>query len=127
VSLCAREARIRWRRAFTLVEALVATALLAIVAAACMPLLRAAAGGSDLSDGRASGGVRMDRALLVALAERVARKPSAFGIDGSTSGSLPVAWPEDVKAEAPNVSEWPEVEVDVLRPDPLVADDGGPA
>jgi prepilin-type N-terminal cleavage/methylation domain-containing protein len=123
VSLCARTIRIGPRRAFTLVEALVATALLAIVAAACMPLLRAAAGGSDLSDGRPSGGGRMDRSLLVALAERVARKPSAFGIDGSTSGSLAVAWPEDVKAEAPNVGEWPDVEVDVLRPDPVTEDD----
>lgn len=105
------------RRAFTLVEALVATALLAIVASACMPLLRAAAQAGDLGSGRPTEGSRIDRTLVAALAERVALRPAAFGIDAATSGRLPVAWPEDIRQGSPDMAAWPEAEVEVLVPD----------
>jgi prepilin-type N-terminal cleavage/methylation domain-containing protein len=105
------------RRAFTLIEALVATALLAIVAAACMPLLRAASEGSDLSHRTSAGAAGVDRSLLVALAERVAQQPLAFGIDGSASGKLAVAWPEDLRQSAATGAAWLDLEVEILRPE----------
>lgn len=110
------------RRAFTLIEALVATALLAVVAAACMPLLRSVAEGADFGGAHDESGVRIDRSLVVLLAERVSQKPSAFGIDATTSGELAVSWPEDIRIQSPETVEWPGARIEVLLPDATSSD-----
>lgn len=114
------------RRAFTLIEALVATALLAVVAAACMPPLRSAAEGADLGRAHDETGGRVDRSLVVLLADRVAQQPSAFGIDATTTGEVAVSWPEDIRAQSPDTVEWPEARLGVLLPD-TTSSDAGPS
>ncbi|MFO0826733.1 MAG: prepilin-type N-terminal cleavage/methylation domain-containing protein [Phycisphaerales bacterium] len=82
------------RRAFSLVEALAATALMALIAAACMPLLRAPRGAPAAPPGD-------DLVVLVeALADRAAHAPGAFSVDLDSASTTALAWPEDLRREA---------------------------
>jgi type II secretory pathway component PulJ len=99
---------------FSLIEAVIATALLALICVACMPLLRAAADATSFA-----GGPRADRVLLARLADRVALAPSEFGIDEGVTGEIAVLWPEELRADAEGRPiEVPEVLLTVIGPSP---------
>lgn len=85
------------RRGFTLVEALAATTLLAVLAVACVPILRASAESSH-DPARA-----IDPGALGELADRVAAKPAEHGLseDGT---AVAVSWPEDLAHGAPEAT-----------------------
>lgn len=76
-------------RAFTLIEALAATALLAVVAVACMPVLQSAA--RIAKDPAAA----VDPGALAALADRIAAEPEQFGL-AEPAKQVSVLWPEDL-------------------------------
>lgn len=101
-------------RGFSLIEAVVATALLAMVCVACMPLLRSAADATSFASGP-----RPDRGILARLADRVASAPETFGIDESTTGEIAVLWPEDLRADpAGHQLDLPDATVTVIHPAP---------
>lgn len=77
------------RRGFTLVEALAATMLLAVLAVACVPMLRASAESSH-DPARA-----IDPGALGELADRVSVKPAEYGL-AEDGPPVVVAWPEDL-------------------------------
>ncbi len=87
------------RRGLTLIETLAAAALLAAMAAACVPLLREAMriGAPPPSSGSAP----FDRLDLAELATEIAGRPSAFGIDPATERSWTVQWP--LRPDLPSV------------------------
>ncbi len=79
------------RRGLTLVEVLAATVLMAIVVAACVPILRQAS--------QALGRPRPPLAIqpLASLADQFVAKPSAFGLESAISEqSFEIQWPEAV-------------------------------
>ncbi len=85
------------RRGLTLVEVLTATVLMAILVAACVPILRQATG--------ALGAPRRLLAIrpLATLADQFVAEPSAFGLDSAVvERSFEIQWPE-VVAERPSV------------------------
>ena len=99
-------------RAFSLFEALAATALLAVIAAACMPLLRApqrtAAMHADDELAR----------LADELAERAAKHPESFSIDLEAAATFSLAWPKDLQQEADeSKTVLPNASATVLMPD----------
>ncbi len=84
-------------RAFSLIEALAATALLAIVAAACLPILSAA---SRMTDDPAR---TIDPGSLGELADRIAASPVSFGVV-ENHVAYTIEWPEDLAHDAPQVN-----------------------
>lgn len=91
-----------------------ATALLAMICIACMPLLRPASEAASLPIKRT-----VDRSVLAELADRVAQRPEAFGIDDATMGSLDLLWPADLAADRDGRQrEVPAVLVEVVHPAP---------
>lgn len=81
------------RRGFTLVETLAAAALLAAMAAACVPLIaQAAAAARDASTDGEEG--QPDAVDLARFADQIAARPEAFGIDLASLEPVAVAWPE---------------------------------
>ncbi len=85
------------RRGLTLVEVLTATVLMAILVAACVPILRQATVALDAP--RRPVAIRP----LASLADQFVAEPSAFGPDSAmTERSFEIQWP-DVVAERPSV------------------------
>lgn len=79
----------RIRRALTLVEVLAATVLLAMLAAACMPLLQRAMRGLDEPE------APFNPVELAQLADSFLADPSAFGVESpSEQDELHFPWPE---------------------------------
>ena len=79
----------RLRRALTLVEVLAATVLLAMLAAACMPLLQRAMRGLDEPD------APFNPLELSQLADSFLGDPSAFSVESpSEQDALQLPWPE---------------------------------
>lgn len=80
----------RPRRALTLVEVLAATVLLAMLAAACMPLLQRAMRGMG-----APPEAPFNPVELAQLADSFLADPSAFGVESpSEQDELQLPWPE---------------------------------
>ena len=90
------------RRAFTLVETLAAAAILAVMAAACAPLLAQAMRAADDPAEQAPGD--WDALDLGRLADRIAEDPAAFGIDPTGPVDALVGWPEATGRPAVHVS-----------------------
>lgn len=109
-----RRVRNNARRGFSLIEAVVATALLAMVCVACMPLLRSAADATSFASGP-----RPDRGMLARLADRVAAAPIKFGIDDGTAGEVAILWPEDLRGDpAGHQRDLSDATVTVIHPAP---------
>jgi hypothetical protein len=91
----------RHRRALTLLETLIASAILATLAGACVPLLSAAL--HALAPGESNGDDQQSRSAidLARLADTFMRNPGAepFGVKNLptqlTNGDLEVRWPKD--------------------------------
>lgn len=105
------------RRGLTLLEVLLATVLLATIAATCAPMLQHSL--AILSDDRENGGglgdTRMlgtgvERADLVELADALVADPPGFDIDLDSLSTATIAWPNDL--------DRPPVEVERLVPSP---------
>lgn len=90
------------RRGFTLVETLAAAALLAVMAAACLPLIAQAARAVEEVDPPMGG--EWDGIDLGALADEVAAHPDRFGIDPASPGGATVEWTEHPERPAVQVS-----------------------
>lgn len=91
------------RRGFTLVETLAAAALLAAMAAACVPLIaQAVAAARDASMDGAE--VQPDAVDLARFADEIAARPGAFGIDLASLEPVAVSWPEDATLAPVEVS-----------------------
>lgn len=76
------------RRGLTLIEVLAATAILAMIAAACIPTLRAALATMNEDD------PALDLHDLSNLADQIVGAPEDFGLDSSDIVHTEVAWPE---------------------------------
>jgi len=96
------------RRGLTLVEVLMATVLLAMTAAACVPLLAA------VPNKRSADEADVDHATLAEIADAIVADPASFGIDELASiGVRSVQWisPSIAEKNAHPI----EVDLSVLR------------
>lgn len=110
----------RARLGFSLMETVIATALLAMIAAACMPLVRAAA---DATARRADERSPDTRLALALLADQVAVAPDAFGIDATTLGVVPIEWPEEMLRD----ERWSDATREGVTAEVIAAWDDGPS